>query len=420
MATIQGIYAREILDSRGMPTVECTVWLDTGVTVTASVASGVSKSKYEGQEIRDNNRSWMAGQGVSTAINTIHSTLAPLLIGHDPTDQQGIDQLLIDTDGTQNKSKLGVNATLPVSIAICKAAAASLNLPLYYYIHQKYAVSETLHIPTSVFTLINGGHHGADNLDIQEFQLIPASYLAYPDTLNLGVTIFHKLEEVLIAKGAIHSVGVVGGFTPNLYNNIDAFELLVETVKATQYTFAQDLFFGVDMASNEFYEGGKYTLKDRAQGYTATDLLEYYRSLRTLYQVFLIEDPFHDDDWDSWKKITAELGETSTIVGDSFLSTNLERTQKAIAEKACNGISIKPNEVGTISETMAVINLAKQAGWQVVMSHRSGETNDDFIADLAVGAGAHYCKFGPPNRGERVAKYNRLSKIFQELSAQPG
>lgn len=416
MPVIQSVYAKEILDSRGIPTVECSIWLDTGAAVSASVPTGVSKGKYEGIEIRDNDPNRMLGQGVWTAVNTINNTLGPMLIGRDPTGQAEIDQLLLATDGTPQKSKLGVNALLAVSMAVVKAGASAAGLPLYQYVQQLYQVVDHPIIPTCIYTLINGGRQGADNLDIQEFQVIPASYMDFPTSLNLGVTLYHKLEEVLISKNAIHSIGLVGGFTPNLFNNIDAFELLVETTKASPYTFAQDIFFGVDMAAASFFHDGKYVLKDKNQPYSPDELFEFYAKLRNLYQVFYLEDPYNDDDWDSWKRITAELGPTTSIVGDSLLVTNKERTQKAITERACNAISVKPNEVGTLTETVEVIKLAKSAGWQVIMSHRSGETNDDALADLAVGLGCDYCKFGPPNRGERVAKYNRLSQIFAELN----
>lgn len=419
MSSIQGIYAREILDSRGYPTVEATVWNDVGQVATASVPTGTSKGKYEAVEVRDNDPNRMQGRGVLQAINNIHTVIAPLLIGRDPTAQVDIDQVMIQADGTEHKSKIGANAILAVSLAVCKLGALSLGLPVYQYVYQQYQLADHLAIPTCIYTLINGGAHGADNLDIQEFQVIPASYLDYVSSLNLGTTLYQKLEEVLISKGAIHSVGLVGGFTPNLYNNTDAFELLVETTKASPYTFAQDLFFGVDIAASALFQGGRYQLKDKSQPYTPQELFEFYTKLRNLYQVFYLEDPFQDDDWNSWKQLTADLGPTTAIVGDSFLVTNKSRVEKAISERACNAIAIKPNEAGTLTETIEVIKLAKSAGWQVVMSHRSGETNDDLIADLAVGLAVDYCKFGPPNRGERVAKYNRLLQINQEISTIP-
>lgn len=416
MASIQGIFAREILDSRGIPTIECTLWLDTGGIVATSVPTGTSIGKYEAKELRDNDIKRMLGKGVLTAANYINTYIAPLLIGKDPTTQLEIDTFLIQQDGTPNKSKLGANTTLAISQAVMKAGALSLNMPLYYYIQQKYQLIPELSMPTCIYSLINGGEHGADNLDIQEFQIIPAGHISYSDSLNMGVTLFHKLEEVLVIKGAIHSTGLVGGFTPNLYSNSDVFEILVETIKATPYTFTQDVFFGIDVAAEQVFRNGKYTLKDRSTPYTGGELLEYYKKIRDMYNVFCIEDPFQEDDLDMWKAITAELGDTTKIIGDSFLVTNKEKLAKAIQDKSCNTVLVKPNQVGTISETIDVIKLAKTSNWQVIMSHRSGETNDDFIADFAIGTGADYVKFGPPNRGERVAKYNRLTQIEFEIN----
>lgn len=415
MATIAGIYAREILDSRGIPTIECALWLDTGAVVATSVPTGTSVGKYEAHELRDGDPNRMLGKGVQNAVHNINTMLAPELIGKDPTKQTELDQLMVDLDGTDNKSKIGANAILAVSQAIMKAGAISINVPLYYYIEQKYQLTKELLIPSCVYGVIDGGEHGAGNLDIQEFQIIPASHISFRQSLEMAVTLYHKVEEILILKGAIHSTGVGGGFTPNLYSNTDVFEILVETIKTSQYTFAQDLFFGVDVAAPTLFRDGKYVLKDKSQPYSSEELLELYKQIRNMYHVFYIEDPYQEDDISAWQKLTQELGETTKIVGDSFTVTNKEKTQKAIADKSCNTLLVKPNQTGTISETIEVIKLAKEAGWQVIMSHRSGETNDDFIADFAVGVGADYTKFGPPNRGERVAKYNRLLQIDFEI-----
>jgi enolase len=420
MAAIQGIYAREILDSRGIPTIECTLWMDNGGIVVTSVPSGTSVGKYEALELRDKDPNHMNGKGVLTAVNNINTIIAPQLIGRDPANQEEIDNLMISLDGTPEKSRLGANAILGVSQAVLKAAALSANQPLYFYIQQRYQLVPDLYMPTCIFTIANGGEHGADNLDIQEFQVVPASHIDFLESLNIGVFMFHQFEEVLISKGAIHSTGIVGGFTPNLYSNSDLFEILVETVKTSPYTFAQDIFFGVDIAASTLMENGKYRLKDRSEPYSSEELLEYYRKLRDFYHVFYIEDPYEEDDLKAWQNISAELGETTKIVGDSLLVTNLEKTRKAIENKTCNTLLVKPNQTGTVTETIEVIKLARSAGWQIVMSHRSGETNDDFIADLAVGTGADYTKFGPPNRGERVAKYNRLLQIYTEMQQRQG
>ncbi len=415
MATIQGIWAREVLDSRGIPTIECTLWLDTGGIVAASVPTGSSIGKYESVEIRDRDQNRFLGKGVTQAVQSINTLIAPQLIGKDPTSQQEIDQLLINLDGTAKKEKLGANTLLAVSQAVIKGGALSVNQPLYFYIQSKYKMSQTLKIPTCIYTMVNGGEHGANNLDIQEFQIIAASHLDFSNSLNMAVTMFHHLSQVLAAKNAIHSVGPVGGFTPNLYNNTDVFELLIETAKTTSYVFSQDFFLGVDAAASKFYTGGKYHLRERAEGYSSTELLEYYKKIYDVFRVLCFEDPFREDDEKMWQQITAELGETSRIVSDLLTATNPERTQKAIDKKMANTLLVKPNQIGTMSETIAVIQLAKKAGWQILVSHRSGETNDDLIADFAVGIGADYVKFGPPNRGERTAKYNRLLMIEAEL-----
>jgi len=415
MAKIDGIYAREILDSRGIPTIECALWLDSGAVVATSVPTGTSIGKYEALESRDNDPERMLGKGVLNAANNINTVIFKNLVGKDPTQQTELDQLLIELDGTENKSKLGANTILAASQAIAKAGAISLNVPLYYYFQQKYKLTDQLVIPSCIYTMINGGEHGADNLDIQEFQIIPASHISYEKSLDMAVTLFQKIEEILILKGATHSTGIVGGFTPNLYSNTDVFEILIETIKTSPYTFAQDLFFGIDVAAEQLFDNGKYRLKDKAQPYSSEELIEFYKKIRSLYHVFYIEDPFQEDDQKSWAKLTEDLGDTTKIVGDSFLATNKSKIQKAIQQKTCNTALIKPNQIGTISETIEVIKIAKQAGWQTIMSHRSGETNDDFISDFAVGVGTDYAKFGPPNRGERIANYNRLTQIDFEI-----
>lgn len=415
MSQIAGVFAREILDSRGFPTVECTLWLDTGVVVVTSVPTGTSIGKYEAIELRDNDPSRMLGRGVLQAVNNVNTIIAPKLIGFDPTSQEEIDKIMIDLDGTENKSHLGSNAILAVSQSVLKAAAQSLNQPLYYYVAQKYQLTSKLAMPSCIYTMLNGGEHGADNLDIQEFQVIPATHISYRNSLDMAVTIYNKIEEILILKGATHSTGIVGGFTPNLYSNSDVFEILIETIKATPYTFAQDLFFGIDAAAEQLFENGKYRLKDKAQPYSSGELLEYYKKIRNMYHVFYLEDPFQEDDFSSWRKITEDLGETSKIAGDNFLATNKAKMQQAIKDQTCNTALLKPNQIGTVTETVEVTKIARDAGFDITISHRSGETNDDFIADFAIGIGAEYTKFGPPNRGERLAKYNRMLQIADQL-----
>ena len=415
MAAISGLWAREVLDSRGIPAIECTAWLDNGGVVATSVPSGTSIGQYEALELRDNDPQRYDGLGVLKAVEIINTQIAPRLVGQDPTEQAKIDQFLIELDGTENKKNLGANTTLAVSQAVLKAGAFSMGKPLYFYLKQLYQLTDYLSIPTGVYTLVSGGEHGAENLDIQEFQVIPASFIEFDKSLEMATNLFHQLERVLITKKVTHSVGILGGFTPTLYSNTDVFELLTETIKTSRYVLAQDLFFGIDASAQSFFTGNKYLLRDKGGGYKADELLKYYKQIRDLYRVFYIEDPFREKDQKHWAALMEDLGSRVRIISDSLTATNLKRTQEATEKKLANTLVIKPNQVGTISETVEVIKLARSANWQIVVSHRSGETNDDFIADFAVGVGADYMKFGPPNRGERVSKYNRLLMIFHEL-----
>jgi len=421
MPIINGVHAREILDSRGLPTIECSLWLDSGHMATSSVPTGIEVSKYSAASLFDNNSSQMMGKGVTTAIKNINEVIAPQLIGKDPLKQTEVDQVLINLDGSADKSKLGANAILAVSQASLKAGAMSVEMPLYYYIQQKYQLTDDFNIPTCVYSMFNGGIYGTGNLDLKDFCIIPAGHIDYKKSLNMAVTFFQKLEAVLISKEAIRCVGKVGGFAPNLYSNVDAFEILIETTKTTPFTFAQDLFFGIDVSAAHIHSDGKYLLRDRSKPYTAAELFKYYQTLRTVHQVTYIEDPYQEDDWRSWQELTKDMGETTNVVGNRLVTANKERLQKAVKEQACNTVAIKPIEVGTVSETIDFIKTAKEANLKIIISQRSGETNDDFLADLAVGVGSSFVKFGAPNRGERVAKYNRLLEIYQQLVdwAQP-
>ncbi len=417
MAKIADIQAREILDSRGYPTVEVRIDLDTGHSVSSSVPGGTGTGKHEAIEIRDGDPTRMGGKGVRKVVTTINEIIKPQLVGQDPLRQTAADQILYNLDGTPNKSKLGSNAILGVSMAICKAGATSVGMPLYKYLKEKYNLTTQFHMPSPIFNLINGGAHGAGNLDFQEFHVIPTSNKPFSQSLQLGVEFFMALEQVLISKNAIHSVGVEGGFAPNLFTNLDALELLLEAMKRTPYLFGQDLFLGLDVAANYFFKNGKYSIRDRQEPFSAKELLEYYKELNSKYHIFSIEDPFQEDDWESWTAITAELSDRVVIVADDLVTTNKERLLKAVAQKSCTSLMIKPNQIGTVSETVEVVKIAKDAKMQVVASHRSGETNDDFIADFAVGMGCEYVKFGAPIRGERVAKYNRLLEIEAQILA---
>ncbi len=358
MPVIQTIQAREIFDSRGLPTIEATLWLDNAQSVTTAVPSGTSIGKYEALELRDGDPNRAMGKGVLKAVENINQIIAPKLVGRNPINQTELDQLLVDLDGTPNKSKLGSNAILACSQAIAKAGAMAANLPLYQYLQQKYQLTNSLQIPNCLYGIVNGGEHGASNLDIQEFMIIPATHIDFPTSMLIASTFQHRLEEVLIKKGAIHSIGLIGGFTPNLYHNTDVFEILIETAKATPYTFAQDVFFGIDSAAEQFFEAGAYHLKDRNKPYPAKDLIEYYKNIRENYKVIFIEDPFEEDDKKSWTELTAEIGATTTIAGDSFLATNKYKIKEAIENKSCNGVVVKPNQTGTISESIEVVKIA--------------------------------------------------------------
>jgi len=415
MPLIHSVQAREILDSRGYPTIETTMELDNGVVVSASVPSGTSTGKHEAVELRDNDASRMFGKGVLKAVQNVNAIIGPAVVGQDPSRQTALDQLLVNLDGTPNKSKLGANAILSVSLAGARAGAATVGMPLYQYFKEKYQLIQTYHMPIPAFNMINGGAHGAGNLDFQEFHVVPASNKTFTQALQLGVEVFMQLEKVLIAKSAVHSTGIEGGFAPNLYSNTDAFQLFFETFRELPYTIGQDVFLGIDAASNFFYSGGKYKIRDRSEPFSVDQMIQYYKEIREQFHVFSVEDGLSEDDMDGWKKLTAELQNSTIIVGDDFLTTNKERVLKAVEEKACTGIIVKPNQIGTVSETVEVVKIARDAGWQIIFSHRSGETTDDFIADFAVGCGSDYVKFGAPDRGERVVKYNRLSKIASEL-----
>ena len=417
MAKISKIWAREILDSRGTPTIEAICQLDSGHTAVASVPSGASTSKHEALELRDEDPKRYLGKGVLKAVANVNDVLGPGVWGMDAQALDKVDKRLIEIDGTQNKSKYGANAILSISIAVSKAAALSSNKSLYVWINElahKHGIKRDIHIPTPVFNMINGGLHGAGNLDFQEFHVIPATSKNWTTGLLMGVEIYMTLGKDLKRRGAIHSLGDEGGYAPNLFTNADALEVLVESIRSTDYQLGRDVFLGLDVAANIFYKNGEYKIRDKSSPLKDSELLDYYDFINNQYHLALIEDPFYEDGWESWKLLVKNMPDL-TVVGDDLLSTNPTRIDRAIKEGACNGILVKPNQIGTITETVAVIKMALDAKWKVIVSHRSGETNDWFIADFAVGAGADFVKFGAPARGERVAKYNRLSSIEAEL-----
>lgn len=419
MSKISNVWAREILDSRGIPTVETAVMLDTGQVSVASVPAGTSTGSHEGLELRDVDSPRYLGQGCLKAVANVNSVLGQAVLGMDPQDQFGIDKRLVDIDGTENKSKYGANAILSISEAVTKCGAVVAGQQLYAWIYAlavKGGITQKVKIPTPLFNMINGGLHGAGNLDFQEFWVIPASSKKFSEGLQMGVEIYLTIGENLAHRGAIHSVGQEGGYAPNLFTNADAFEVFLESVKQTKYSLGRDIFLGLDVAADSFYKGGEYVIKDRSSAMDDNQMLEYYKDLYEQYKLAILEDPFQEDAWESWKKITAEMSGNLIVVGDDLLATNPKRLEKAIAEKACNGVVVKPNQIGTVTETLNVVKMTRDAGWKVIVSHRSGETNDSFIADFAVGVAADYLKSGAPARGERVAKYNRLSSIEIELA----
>lgn len=419
MPKITNLKAREILDSRGNPTIETTVYLDTGHKATASVPSGASTDKHEAHELRDNDPDRFNGLGVLKAIELTNTKILTALKNQDPTKQTQLDQVLINLDGTANKKNLGGNTILAVSTACLKASAEYYQLPVYNYLNQKYQLNQNLKkLPNPTFNVINGGAHGAGNLDFQEFHLIPSLRFSYHKALQIGGEIYKSLKNVLTRRQAIHSVGDEGGFAPNLFTNLDALEVILESIHDTNYQFAKDVFLGLDAAASYFYKNGQYQIKDRAQPYSRNELINYYQELNREYRLFSLEDGLHQDDWSGWAQLTKEMSSETLIVGDDLLITNKNRVKKAIEKEACNAILVKPNQIGTISETIEVIKICRNNNWKVVVSHRSGETNDDFIADFAVGVGADYTKFGAPARGERIVKYNRLLAIEQELDSQ--
>lgn len=418
---IYTILAREILDSRGNPTIEATVILENGYRGIASVPAGTSLGKYEAKELRDNDEKRYFGMGVLHAISIVNSTIAPKLRGMDALDQRGIDEAMLALDSTEDKSKLGANSILGVSLSVAAAAGASQRLSLFRYLNTMFSQlipTQLVRIPTPTVNVINGGKHGAGNLDFQEFQIVPASSLSYHDALRLSVEIYQKLKGILQYRNTSTAVGYEGGFAPNLYTNIDAMELLTEAIKATPYHFGVDVFFGLDIAASHFKTDRGYQIKDKQNPMNTKDFVAYLAELHKNYRLLILEDALDEDDWSGWKELTLQFGTEVMIVGDDLLATNMKRLDRAIKDQACTAILLKPNQIGTLTEFFSVVALAKKNNIQTIVSHRSGETNDSFIADLGVAVQADYVKFGAPARGERVAKYNRLLQIETELFPQ--
>lgn len=418
---IHSIIAREILDSRGNPTIETMVTLESGYRGIASVPAGTSLGKYEAKELRDNDMTRYNGMGVLKAINIVNTIIGPKLHGMDALSQQTIDQAMISLDGTDDKHTLGANSILSVSLATAVAVASTQQVSLFRYLHAIFAKlvpTSLLRIPSPIVNVINGGKHGAGNLDFQEFAIVPVSNLRFSDALRLSTEVYQKLKAILQYRNTSTAVGYEGGFAPNLYTNIDAMELLVEAIKATPYRFGAEVFFGLDVAASHFKTDRGYQIKDRQAPMNPKDFVVYLTDLHKKYRLLILEDALDEDDWSGWTQLTAQLGHDVMIVGDDLLATNPKRLEKAIHDKACTAILLKPNQIGTLTQFLQVVALAKKNNIQTVVSHRSGETNDVFIADLGVAVQADYVKFGGPTRGERVAKYNRLLQIEAELFPQ--
>jgi enolase len=409
---IKKIHAREILDSRATPTTEVILILENDTYVRAGCPSGASVGTYEAKELRDNDPKHMAGFGVLTAVDNIINKISPKLEGMDVTKQSGIDQTMLELDGTVDKKNLGANAILPVSIAVAKAGAITMNMQLYTYLkHYTSRITEPYKIPTPLFNVINGGKHAANNLDFQEFIVIPNSNLPHPTALNMGVNVYHELKQIISKKGLGTLIGDEGGFSPPLPTNNEALILITEAIAKSGFKLNEDIFLGLDVAANNLFSNGNYSFRDVGRSISTAEFIAYYQKLNSIYNFLYLEDPLAEDDWQAWEKLCNILPKNTIITGDDLTTTNPSRLSEALSKNTIRGIIIKPNQIGTVTEAITVVEMAKKAGLKITVSHRSGESNDDFIADFAVGMGADFVKFGSPARGERVAKYNRLSEI---------
>ncbi len=411
---MEAVIARQILDSRGNPTVEVEIILVDGTWGRAAVPSGASTGVHEALELRDGDENRYGGMGVGEAVTNVNDVIAPELIGWHVTDQTGIDAIMLELDGTPNKERLGANAILGVSLAAAKTAANTLQLPLYRYIGGVYA-----HVlPVPMMNILNGGEHAMDGPDLQEFMIMPVGAQSFAQGLRWGTEVYHALETVLKTQGKSTSVGDEGGFAPSLENNEAAIEIILEAVEKAGYTAGDDICIALDPAASEFFEDGKYVLKKEGRELSGAEMVDFYVDWVEKYPIISIEDGLDEDDWDSWVLMMERLGRRVQIVGDDLLATNTERVQKAIDLGACNSLLCKVNQIGTLTEAIAAVELAQRSGWTVVVSHRSGETEDATIADLAVALNTGQIKTGAPCRSERVAKYNQLLRIEQELAEE--
>lgn len=418
MSNIKTVKAREILDSRGNPTIEVEVALADGTVGIAAVPSGASTGKYEAVELRDGDRNRYGGLGVLKAVEHVNTEIAAAIAGMSALKQSAIDQRLIELDGTATKARLGANAILGTSLAVAKAGASFRGIPLYRYLGGEGANL----LPVPMLNILNGGKHASDSADFQEFMIMPVGAASFHKALQIGSEVYHSLRKVIKDRGLSTNVGDEGGFAPRLPSNKHALELILAAIDMAGYKAGQDLFIALDPAASEFYQRGKqhsvhgkYVLSQEGVAFSSTEMIDYYVKLVSDYPIISIEDGLDEDDWASWSLLTAQLGKHTQLVGDDLYVTNMERLEKGIAQKASNSILIKPNQIGTLSETLAAIKRAQQAGWTTIISHRSGETEDTTIADLAVASNAGFIKTGAPCRSERLAKYNRLLRIEEEL-----
>jgi enolase len=411
MSAIVHVHGREVLDSRGNPTVEVEVELESGARGSAIVPSGASTGAHEAVELRDGDKKRYLGKGVLKAVSHVDSDLADALLGHPAEDQYLVDALLREVDGTKNKGKLGANAILGCSLACAKAAAAESGLPLWRYV----GGASARRLPVPMMNILNGGAHADNNVDFQEFMVMPIGAGSFREGLRMGVEVFHALKAELKAKKLMTAVGDEGGFAPNLESNAAAFEIILGAIKKAGYKAGSDVVLALDAAVTELYEKGKYTLEGEGKTLDANGMVELYKSWCSQFPIFSIEDGMAEDDWKGWVALNAAIGGKTQLVGDDLFVTNTERLQQGIDQKAANAILIKVNQIGTLTETLEAIDLAKRAGMRAVMSHRSGESEDSTIADLAVACGTGQIKTGAPCRSDRVAKYNQLLRIEEML-----
>jgi enolase len=412
MPTIIDITAREILDSRGNPTIECDVTLESGAAGRAAVPSGASTGEHEALELRDADAKRYGGKGVLTAVANVNDTIAPALNGMEATDQIGIDRLMLELDGTPNKGKLGANAILGVSMAVARAAANELEMPLYRYLGGPMARL----LPVPLMNILNGGAHATNTVDLQEFMIVPVGAESFSEALRMGAEVFHTLKKVLVGRKLATGVGDEGGFAPDLATDEDAIKVVIEAIEKAGYEPGKQIALALDCAASELYKGGKYTFKKSGGGtFDSNGMIEIYARWVEQYPIVSIEDGLHEDDWDGWAALTETLGGRVQLVGDDLFVTNSERLARGIEQDVANSILVKVNQIGSLTETLEAIELARAAGYSSIISHRSGETEDTFIADLAVATNAGQIKTGSASRSDRVAKYNQLLRIEEQL-----